>query len=103
MVKEGELWREAGVKKRWKKSFVVVTHDNFIHVLSSAEENSEILTSFCLKNAAVKEMILMEEPLIEITEAKPSGVFSFLYSAKKLLFRFDDDVKKQEWIRIFRP
>ena len=102
VLKEGELWREAGVKKRWKKSFVVITHDQFIHVLSGAEENSEILTSFNLKNAAVKELIHMDEPLIEITEGKPPGVFSFLYSAKKLLFRFDNDEIKSDWINYFK-
>jgi len=58
-MKEGELWKETGVKKRWKKSFVVITHDHFIHVLSGAEENSEILTSFNLQKAAVKEVIHM--------------------------------------------
>lgn len=102
VMKEGELWRETGVKKRWKKSFVVITHDFFIHVLQGSEESSEILTSFTLKNAAVKEMIHMEEPLVEITEAKPSGMMSFLYSAKKLLFRFDDEEMKQDWIKYFR-
>jgi len=35
---EGELWRESGSRKRWKKCLVVVTRDRFLHVLSGREE-----------------------------------------------------------------
>jgi hypothetical protein len=44
----------------------------------------------------------MEEPLIEITEAKPPGLFNFLYSAKKVLFRFADEENKKDWMKYLR-
>jgi hypothetical protein len=80
----------------------VVTHDSFIHVLGGPEEAGELLVAFNLKDASVKEMTRMEEPLVEITEAKPPGLFNFLYSSKKVLFRFDDDESKKEWMPYFK-
>ena len=72
-----------------------------MHVLSSKEDTAIILKSISLKDAKVIEQYLMEEPLVEIRQAKSAGLFKFLAKTKKIKLRFDDEDAKREWINYF--
>lgn len=43
----------------------------------------------------------MEEPIVEIRQAKSAGLFKFLSKTKRIKLRFDDEDAKKEWINYF--
>lgn len=66
-------------------------------MLGSQEENSELITTFTLTNANIKEIKKEGALIVEVEEFKPRGVFTFLYTSKKILFKFNDEATKEEW------
>ena len=68
-----ELHRKTGKEQSWKRRFVVVTRDHFLHFLSSQDENAEVIGSINLSKSTVKAQVSKKEDIIEIG-AKKSGL-----------------------------
>ena len=79
----------------------MITHDAFMHVLTSKDDTANLLKSITLKDAKVLEQYHMEEPIVEIRQAKSAGLFKFLSKTKRIKLRFDDEDAKKEWINYF--
>ena len=94
--KEGEITYES-FENEWTKSWIVVTRDNYIHMVTGKEETSELATTLNLTNANMKETYQNESYMLELEEYKASGVFSFLSSSKKIKLKFESDEERFEW------
>lgn len=94
--KEGELEFES-FENEWAQAWVVITRDSFIHMLGGPEETSELSMTFNLKNGESKVSDNEGRYFLELTEEKSGGLFTFLSSAKKIVFRFGSDAKREEW------
>ena len=97
-----ELHRKTGKEKSWKRRFVVVTRDHFLHFFPNREENAELLGSINLSKSVVKAQVTKKEDIIEISPKKSGFAKLFSKDVKEFLL-FPKEAgqdEKTRWMKV---
>ena len=97
-----DLHRKTGKEKSWKRRFVVVTRDHFLHFFHNRDENSEPIASINLSKSTVKAQVSKKEDIIEIGPKMSSFAKLFSKDVKEyLLFPKEaGEDERTKWMRI---